>query len=174
MGLYNFDEDSSLGKTVNQMLAEPIQTQQSLAEELAMARATILPLIRQYDQCGSDQQRIIAGSMLRDALAEVSALAEKAMRIHKDQIITPATVAALATQIDLLANELLGSQPIIREQFISRLQSAFAGITMVSNTNDQEALPPHELAAMMDHTIGALPEMMPTDADISLETFEET
>ena len=172
MGLYNFEEGSTLGETVKQMLAEPVQTQQSLAEELAMARATVLPLIRQYDECGTDQQRIIAGSMLRDALGEISTLAEKAMKIHKDQIITPATVAALATQIDVLANELLGNQPIIREQFISRLQTAFAGITMVSNTKDQEALPPHELAAMMDHTIGALPEM--NNADICLETAEET
>ena len=168
MPLYNFDEGSSLGETVHAMLAEPVQVQQSLAEELAMSRATIIPLVRQYDECANDQQRVIAGSMLRDALGEVAQLAEKAMRIHRDQVITPATVAALATQIDVLATEVLGSQPIIREQFISRLQTAFAGITMVSNSDQQEVLPPHELAAAMDHTIGALPEL--EHADNSLET----
>jgi len=169
MQTYTFSENSTLGSTVARLMQQPHQHHLALFEELALARASIGPIITAFDNADDDIQRAVWSDKLRDALLDVSALAERAAKIQSQTLITPATIALLATQIEQIAGETLSGLPLVHSEFVSRIQAAMTGITLVSTSSEDSVLRPSETAALMDATV---PEFDDSDASSITEVVD--
>ena len=149
--MYRFSQSSSLSDTVTKLLEPPQQQQLSLHYELALCRATVQDLVDKYDEVGDLNSRIAIGVALREALEDVTKVAERASKIQTQTILTPATVALLATQIESIANEMFGGTPTVLEDFLSRIQAAMVGISIVDSQGDKRiTLRPYETTQAMD------------------------
>ena len=171
MSRYNYGEN--LGAAVWDALNEPIVEQNSIMEELALARATLQPLVDAYEKALSgdnEKEQMIAAQILRSGIKEICEVAAQAQRIQKDQVITPATVGLLAMQIEAIGQELLGGMPTVLNEFQSRIGTAMVGITLHDEPGEQDVVAPYDMAAAMDATV---PEWVEAD-DLPEEQSEET
>lgn len=144
----------SLSTAVAGFLSTPLESM-GLMDELAIARATLQPLLDLYaENDTSTKAKILIGDQIRDAIDTIGKIAERAAKIQSQQLITPAQVALLVKQIEAIGQDVLGSGS---HEYVTMVDRINETVQLTTHSPAEEgahdAVRPWDMVSDMDATV---------------------